>query len=323
MTEHRLKQIVSLYNKLGDELRVANAEGMKASSVERALREAKSKGLFTKDCEPEHIPIKLPKIFIFDLENAPSKAAVWGMWKQNISTNQITEGWYMLSWSGKWLFGNETYSDVLTPEEAKEGNDKRIMESLWQFIDDADILLGHNILGFDIQKMNTRFVINGLIPPSPYQAIDTLYSARKQFSFTSNKLDYLCKQFGVTRKADNGGMERWLGCCEGNPEDLIDMEKYNRQDIAATEELYIAMRAYIKTHPNLGLYMDSEDQLCYKCGSNQIEWMYDDLGQLKCYVTTMNQYHAYRCKDCTSVGRSRFSRFNKENKKHLTSPIAR
>jgi len=262
--------------------------------------------------------LKLPNIFVFDLENAPSKAAVWRMWKQNIYNDQITEEWYMLSWSGKWLYDTDIYSDVLTPDEAVNGDDARIMTSLWDYIDAADILIGHNINQFDVLKMNTRFVVNGLKPPSPYQTIDTLLAARKNFSFTSNKLAYLCKQFGVAQKADNGGMKRWLGCCDGNPQDLMDMEHYNRQDIIATEELYFAMRGWIKSHPNLALYMDNKIDACYKCGSPDIEWIKD-----KFYYTNVNKYSVYRCRECDSLGRSRHSSMAKQDRKFITSPIAR
>ena len=163
-----------------------------------------------------------------------------------------------------------------------------------------------------------RFVMNGMIPPSPFQIVDTLTAARKNFAFTSNKLDYLTKQFGVTRKADNGGMERWLGCMRGNPQDLLDMEEYNKQDVIATEELYLAMRPWIKTHPNLALYMDNEADTCYKCGSINILWE-----DSKFYYTNVNRYPVYRCNDCGSIGRGRHSAMNKDDRKHITSPIAR
>lgn len=264
-----------------------------------------------------------PRVFIFDVENAPSKAAIWQMWKQDIHSDQVTEEWYMLTWAGKWLFDTEIYSDALSPDDAKAGNDKRIMESLWQFIDYADILIGHNIAKFDVLKMNTRFAVNGIIPPSTCQYIDTLIAAKKNFSFTRNNLDYLCRQFGVARKADNGGIKRWIGCTEGDPQDLKDMEEYNKQDIVASEELYLAMRPFMKSHPNIALYQDNESDACYKCGSTNLEWLYDEAGRARHYYTNVNKYPTYRCRDCQSIGRSRFSAMTTLERKHITSPIAR
>ena len=146
---------------------------------------------------------KIPNIFIFDVENAPTKGAIWGMFKQYISLSQLMEEWYMLSWAGKWLGDVKIYGDLLTPQEAKNSNDKRIMETLWRFIDAADILIGHNIKFFDIRKANARFIKYGFSPPSPYQMVDTRTEASKNFAFTSNKLDYLCKELDIDRKMEN------------------------------------------------------------------------------------------------------------------------
>ena len=320
VSDERLQHIVNTLQESKDMASAAIKLELSEETINRYIREARMRGI---EYVPNQPPVKLPKILIFDLENAPTKAAVWGMWKQNINLAAITEEWYMLSWSAKWLFDTETYSDVLTPEESKEGTDKRIMESLWEFIDHADILIGHNINGFDVQKMNTRFVLNNIMPPSPYQTIDTLYAARKNFAFTSNKLDYLCKQFGVSQKADNGGMDRWMGCMDGNPNDLLEMEKYNRQDIVASEELYLAMRPYIKSHPNVALYMDSDEPLCRICGSKSIKWLYDEKGDPKFYYTSVNKYHVYQCSDCHGHGRTAHSYYKGKDRSHITSPVAR
>ncbi len=311
----KIKEVLNRAAQLGIDAAAVSLD-IQSSTIERYYREARSKGIEISKPEPG------PKILIFDLENAPSKAAIWRMWKQDIHNNQITEEWYMLSWAAKWLFDIEIYSDVLTPTEAEMGNDKRIMESLWDMVDAADILVGHNILGFDIQKMNTRFAVNGLIPPSPYRAIDTLYQARKIFSFTSNKLDYLCQQFGLARKADNGGMERWIGCTKGNDQDLLDMQEYNEYDIPPTEELYLTMLPWMRSHPNIALYMDNQADSCYKCGSIDIKWLYTSDRSPKCWVTSVNKYPIYRCNQCHSVGRSPHSVYGKGERKFITNPLA-
>lgn len=246
------------------------------------------------------------------------------MFKQFIRKEQIVDEWYMLSWSAKWLFETGIVSDVLTPEEAIDGNDKRIMESLWDLIDQADILVGHNIQGFDIQKMNSRFVVNGMMPPSSCQYIDTLYQSRRNFAFSRNDLDYLCGQFKLgERKADNGGMSRWMKCMLGDPESLTEMEKYNRQDISASEELYLAMLPWMKGHPNLALYMENKADACHRCGSIDLDWLKLPSGEPKCYVTNVNMYPEYRCNKCHGTGRSRFSSMKKEDRKFITSPVAR
>lgn len=317
LNDERLQNISNLNAKHGQDV-AAKILGIKSSSIERYIREASIRNIIPETPPDDLPPEKGPKIFIFDLENAPTRAGVWGLWKQNVNQEAITEEWFMISWSGKWLFDTEIYSDVLTSEEALACNDKRIMESLRAFIDSADILIGHNIIKFDNKKMNTRFIINGIASPSPYKCVDTLTEARKNFSFSSNRLDYLCKQFGLSRKADPGGMKRWMGCMDGNPEDLLELEKYNKQDIVASEELYLAMRGFMNGHPNLALYTESDVDMCYRCMSVDLEWP-----ENKYYYTNVNKYSVYKCNHCGGHGRSRFSAMTKDDRKHILSPIAR
>ena len=118
-------------------------------------------------------------------------------------------------------------------------------------------------------------------------------------------------------------MNRWLKCIKGDPEALLEMEKYNRQDIAASEELYLAMMPWMKSHPNLALYMKNKSDACYKCGSMDIEWLTNNDGSDKLYYTNVNKYSVYRCNHCKSIGRSRFSAMAKDERKFITSPVAR
>ena len=108
----------------------------------------------------------------------------------------------MLSWSAKWLDSNETFSAVLTPEEALHEDDTRIVKDLWILLDEADVVIAHNGKKFDVPKCNARFIVAGLAPPSFYKQIDTLDIAKKQFGFSSNKLDALAGYFGFKTKLD-------------------------------------------------------------------------------------------------------------------------
>ena len=207
----------------------------------------------------------------------------------------------MLSWAARWLYSTKMYSDVVTPEESVKQDDKRIVQSLQSFINNADIIIGHNVIMFDTPKFNTRAVIHGMEPPSSYVLIDTLKAARKHFLFTSNKLDYLCQQLGIPRKLQTEGMELWLKCMDGDPLALATMLEYNKNDVVITEDLYIKLMPYMKSHPNMGLFYKSNIDLCYKCGSVDITWLNSF------YYTTVNKFPEYRCKRCNSVGRSRFS----------------
>jgi len=259
---------------------------------------------------------KQAKILLLDMETAFMEVRVWGLYKQRIPHANIISDWHFLSWSAKFLFEANVQSDVLSPREAVNKDDKRICESLWTLIDQADILIGHNLCRFDLRKINTRFILNGLKPPMPYLTIDTLKVAQRYFSFSSNRLDYLGKLF-VNHGKIKTDYELWIKCSEGNKEALEQMEKYNQEDVRLLEEVYLELRPWIKGHPNLALAIDAKEPCCPNCGSFEFE---EGEGY---YTTPQNKYISVRCKSCGAVNRKKESLITKEQRKSLIIPNAR
>lgn len=259
--------------------------------------------------------IKLPNILILDIETAPIKAYVWSLWKQNVSLDQIESNWFMLTWSAKWLYSTEVMSDRLTAEEALEEYDGRIVKSLWGLLNKADIVIAHNGLAFDVPKVNGRILIHGLPPTRPYQQIDTLMISRKQFGFSSNKLEALARMFGMRGK-DKTDFNLWVSCLKGDEQALEQMESYNRQDVSVLEEVYLRMRPWIKGHVNLGVYSEGDRPLCPNCGSHHVV---EDGGF---YFTPAGRYKTLRC-ECGAVSRARNTDMGKEERKNNLISIAR
>ena len=248
------------------------------------------------------------KVLIFDIETAPIKAYAWQAWQQDLHPSQIISDWFMLTWSAKWLFDDEVMSDGLTPEEALVQDDRRVTESIWKLMDEADIVIAHNAVRFDVRKLNTRFILNGMNPPMPYQVIDTLLHLRNKFAMTHKKLDYACKLLGLEGKMDTGGFALWDGCMRGDKKSLIKMEEYNRKDVLILEELYLRIRSWIKPHPNMGLFIEEDVDVCPSCASTNIVF-----GGTP-YRTAASSFDSFRCDDCGSVGRSK-----KSSHKHSTT----
>jgi len=243
------------------------------------------------------------KILLFDIETAPMEVYVWQLKNNNyINIHQIIKDWNMICWRAKWLFSDTVEGACQTPKEAINRDDKRVTKELWKLIDEADILIAHNLRNFDLKKANTKFLQHGMNPPSSCQLIDTLLEARKTFKFSSNKLDYLCQMLGIGAKLDTG-FELWKGCLRGDKKALNDMYVYCGQDTSILEDLYLKLRPYIKSHPNLGLYMESgeRENTCTNCGSKDI--MYCS----KPYYTPTGQYQTHRCQGCGALTRSRYS----------------
>lgn len=237
-----------------------------------------------------------PKVLIFDTENAPNLASVFQVWQQNIYPAQLIADWYMLSWSAKWMNDNQMMSDVLTPRESRNEDDSRLMRGLWNLMDEADVVIAHNAVKFDIPVVNTRFLLNNMTPPSPYQVIDTLKIARREFNFTHNKLDFLADRLGIPHKKLETEHKLWLDCRNGDKKALKYMLEYNEMDVVVLEEIYYKFRPYIKSHPNFNLFMDT-DGVCSTCGS-------ENLKKKGSYNTTVNRYDNYVCRDCGSYTRT-------------------
>lgn len=253
------------------------------------------------------------KVLIFDIETAPIKALVWSRWKQNIYLEQTISEWFMLCWAAKWV-GGEIMSDCLTPDEAIGEDDKRITKTLWYLFNEADIIIAHNGSRFDVPKMNSRFAIHGLKPPTPYRQIDTKQVSAKQFGFSSNKLDALAGYFGIRYK-DKTDFELWVRCLKGEQEALDYMRKYNEGDVEILEKVYFKLRPWIKNHPNLSLYIESDEEACPFCGSHNL----NETGTF--YYTQVSKFSNLRCADCDGIARRRVSEYPKSKRRNLVTAV--
>lgn len=253
-----------------------------------------------------------PKVLLFDIETSPLSAYVFqkSVWRANVTSDQVISEWFMLCWSAKWLYDDTVMSARLTGTEAKNEDDSRITKKLWDLFDEADIVIAHNGDGFDVPNMNTRFIINNLPPPSPYQTIDTKAVASKQFGFTHNSLNALARIFGFDAKLDTD-FELWKRCVAGDEEALAYMEKYNIGDTELLEKVYLKLRPWIRNHPNIGLYIDSNSTVCPNCGSEHITWVKD-----KFHRTGTSKFPVFVC-ECGAYGRGRTSLVNKKTNPNL------
>jgi hypothetical protein len=276
---------------------------------EKKRRGIKKDGSFVSEIkEKEVIPSNhTAKILCFDIENTPILGFFWGLWDQNIQPEAIVQDWHLLSWSAKFLFDPEIISDVLTPIEAKNHDDSRICKSMWNLLNEADIVIGHNCNFFDIKKLNTRFLVNDILPPKPYQSIDTLLVAKNVFANTSNKLDYINQFLGLPVKKETD-FDLWIRCYNGDAEALKYMEEYNRNDVEILEDLYLKLRPWIKNHPNLNLWSTEDVSVCPNCGSKELKW-----GGF--YYTYTGYYKSFRCLSCGAIGRSRQLETSKQKRK--------
>ena len=213
------------------------------------------------------------------------------MWEQNVLS--VEKDWYMLCFAAKWLGKKKIITHALPDFKTFKRNkedDREVVLKLWSLFDEADILIAHNGDRFDIRKANARFLVHGLPPPSPYRTVDTLKVARRHFKFDSNKLDELGRYLGLGRKLVHTGFSLWRKCMEGDLAAWKTMVRYNKRDVRLLEDVYLALRPWMTSHPNVNV-LDGARHNCPVCGSENIR-------KRGFTFTRVSKRQRYQCIDC-------------------------
>ena len=230
-----------------------------------------------------------PRLLMVDIETLPLLMYAWQPWEA--TALRIVEDTAICSWSAKWLGGKHITKALCDYEGYEPGSrdDKALLADLWALLDEADQVCAHNGDRFDVKKINSRFMVHGMLPPSPYQQIDTLKAVKSVASFDSHKLDELCRVLELGRKMRTGGKDLWFDCIEGDPKAWTRMKKYNAHDVRLLEEFYLTVRPWMKNHPNLSTH--SGLACCPKCGSTKLQ------GRGKARTATQT-YQRFQCQGC-------------------------
>lgn len=257
----------------------------------------------TKQMPQDNLPSNSPKVLLVDVENAPYTAYVWQRWKANIGQDQSIQDGYLLSFSAKWLGGDTIIFERITEFE----NDDKIVHSLYELFNQADVIVAHNGKKFDEPLIKARFLKHGLVPPAPYKMVDTLQIAKKNFRFPSNSLDSIAAYLGLERKKKHEGFTLWTRCMNLEEEAFNEMQEYNEQDIIVLEQVYLKLRAWDNQSPNLGLYYKDGKSHCVCCGSSNLHEIE------KSSYTALSEFETVKCSDCGKMQRRRVNLRSKED----------
>lgn len=242
-----------------------------------------------------------PRILLLDIETAPHRVYAWGLWGQDISTNQIVEPGYTMCFAAKWL-GEK--SVLFQRVEGQQGSRKfqesqaRMIGAAHGLLDKADAIVHYNGAKFDVPTLNKEFLGFNLTPPSPHTDIDLLRVVKKRFRYPSNKLDYVAQALGLGKKVKHMGMDLWRRCMDGDESAWRLMRRYNIQDVRLLEPLYERLLPWIQPHPNFAVFLDNDEPTCPNCGGTS-------LGRRGTYRTQTQEYLRYRCNNCGKWSRSR------------------
>lgn len=239
-----------------------------------------------------------PRILFLDIETAPDVAYVWGVYQENAIA--IKEHWYVLSYAYQWR-GDKTVTWRGLPSfpgyKSGRGNERKLIKEVRNLLDEADIVIAHNGADFDVRKLNARMIDHRLTPPSPYKVVDTKRDLTKVAKFSSNRLNWLCKQLGLGQKTqEHHDWAMWSGCMEGDPKWWKEMEVYNSHDIDLVAELYEVLAPWIP-QPNAQLW----DPNRLRCVNPACKGK----GMTKhgTYSAASRVYQRYMCKTCGATAR--------------------
>lgn len=297
---------------------VARVLGKSKSTVSDYLRKhfkgyVRPQELSKKDSGSETIIGKAsPKILFLDIETSSLYLNAFSIWNVNASLAQIHEDWNILSFAAKWSGSDEIiYEDI--SDQTRPNDDSGLCESLFKLLDEADFIVGHNVRRFDTRKIFSRFILNGVPKPTPFRQIDTLDIAKREFGFTSNKLEYLTDKLCVEHKKLKhekfAGYSLWKECMAGNQEAWEEMKEYNIGDITSLEEVFYILAPWDSKLPNFDLYSDEVFDM-------------RDWEHVGYHYTNLSKFDKYRNRETGQYRRGRVNLLTKEKRESLLANIA-
>ena len=211
-----------------------------------------------------------PRVLFWDIETSPNQVRTWGAYEQNALW--IDQHWHFLTIAWKWSDEKKVHvaglDDYVGYEKDPE-NDYPLALLAWELYNEADIVVAHNGIAFDTKKAKARMIVHELPPCKPVVEVDTMMLARKNFAFTTNRLNDICEFRGIGNKVNTGGIELWKDIVlNHDPKAWAKMKKYNKHDVVLLEALYYRLRPWAKQHPNLATIAD-RPKACPKCLSEE------------------------------------------------------
>lgn len=234
------------------------------------------------------------KITLWDIETAPLVVTSWGLFKPYLSHDNILEDTSLICAAWKDLDEKGVHSTAIDPAVPRD--DRAVTEELREVLANSDVLVGHNGDKFDLKIFNARLIFHGLEPLPPIKTVDTLKVARKNFRFTSNRLDYLGAFLGVGRKLKTD-YSLWLDILlRGDTKALAKMVAYNKQDVLLLQKIYKKLRPYMTNHPNQRLCDGEVCPICGEAGSLQKRGF---------RITQLSKSQSYQCQVCGGWSKGR------------------
>lgn len=232
----------------------------------------------------------MKKVYL-DIETSPHVAYVWKLFDENIGLDQLITPTRVICLA--WKFDDEP---VQFSAEWNKGGHKRMVSDAYAVIEEADAIVHFNGASFDEPHLNREFLEYGYDPPAKPETIDLYRAIRSKFRFASNKLQHVSDVLELREGKIKTDFTLWSRVLDGDTAAQAEMERYNREDVELTKELYDELLPWIDKHPNVALYEGDTLMRCTHCAS-------EDLLKDGFHRTGAGVFQRYRCRECGARSR--------------------
>lgn len=241
------------------------------------------------------------KILTLDIETKPALVYTWGLYDQNVGLNQVVDPGGVICFAAKWNHQKK----VLFHSEYGPDGALGMARAARELMDQADVIVHWNGLSFDEKHLHALMIRHGLKPPSPHRPVDLMRITKSRFRFLSNKLQHVAEQLEVGSKLKHTGFDLWTGWMDGDEKSIRLMERYCKQDVRLTEDVFNELRDWIPAAkiPTQPLVDGVLGNVCPHCASPDIRK--DGFH----FTPSGAKYQRYRCRACDKVCTSRSRAF--------------
>ena len=199
-----------------------------------------------------------------DLETSPNRGYFWRAgYKQNIGWEWIKDERQIVS--AAWAWNNSKIEAMGWTHSKGAQGDYSLVKKLTELIGEADEVVAHNGISFDVPWIRARAVYHGFSFPD-VPVIDTCRLARKKFFFNSNCLDYLGKLL-LNKQKIKTDYTWWLDVLADKKGALDKMIRYNKRDVSLLRSVYKRLEPFCKAGSHVGVVNGQPRWSCPSCGS--------------------------------------------------------
>src|SRR5690606_15711117 len=156
------------------------------------------------------------------------------VWKEDIAPDQLQNRTWIICWSAKWAGQKTVHADTVTPEEALAEDDSRVVASLASLVREADVVVAHNLKGFDLKILNTR-LLDLPQPAMPTESMpDAVESAKTNFKLEYDRRDYLVRVRALEPK-QKMQLREWILATKGDEKSARKMTRDCKRDTQLVE----------------------------------------------------------------------------------------